>query len=105
MPQMLYSVKKQCELAVDEMRGHGVWEKIECDVYIDDESKKALPIICALKDGQIYEASGEKLQKMLDEYFPIQIDGTVELFRESLEEHRLAEAEHKAVWGEQSHES
>lgn len=95
-------VKWQCQLAVKEMMGHGGWEKTEWDVHFDDESGRIIPVICALRDGKLYESSGEELQKLLDEYFPVTTDGTLEFFKESWEEHRRVEAEHKATWGGQS---
>ena len=100
MGRSLCAVRWQCQLAVKEMMGHGGWEKVEWDTYIDDEKKQIVPVICALKDGRISSASGEELQDVLDEYFPIEHEGTLDAFRESLEEHRRAEAEHKAKWGD-----
>ena len=96
------SVKWQCQMAVSEMMGHGGWEKSEWDVHVDDETGQIIPVICALKDGKIYESAGEELRKVLDEYFPLTTGNTLELFRESWEEHRRVEAEHRATWGEQS---
>jgi len=83
------------------MMGHGGWEKIVYDVVVDEKTGRAVPLICALKDGQIFESSGEELQKTLDHYFPVRIEGTLEAFRESWEEHRRTEAEYKEKWGRQ----
>jgi hypothetical protein len=82
------------------MMGHGGWEKAEWDVYIDEETKQVIPVICGLKEGKIFSISGEDLQKALDEFFLIETNGTLKAFRQSLEEHRHAEAEHKAKWGD-----
>jgi len=101
MARTLCAVKRQCELAATEMMGHGGWEKVEFDAFMDAESGRIVPLICALKDGQIFETVGQELQKMLDEYFPVNTEGTLEAFKASWEEHRLTEAEYRAKWGTQ----
>ncbi len=101
MGNTLYAVRQQCHLATTEMMGHGGWEKVDCDAFVDGESGKIVPLICALKESQIYEASGDELQKVLDEYFPVKKEGTIEAFRVSWEEHRRAESEYKSTWGDQ----
>jgi hypothetical protein len=102
MRHTLPAVKQQCKLAANEMMGHGGWEKIEYDAIVDGKTGEIFPLICALKDGQIFESSGEELQKALDYYFPVHGEGTLEAFRESWEEHRRTEAEYRAEWGDQS---
>ena len=101
MLHTLPAVRQQCELAANEMMGHGGWERIEHDAIVDDKTGEILPLICALKDGQIYETSGEELQKELDNYFPVNGEGTLEAFKESWEEHRRMEAEYRSKWGNQ----
>jgi hypothetical protein len=98
MSHTLCAVKQQCALAANEMMGHGGWEKVETDVFADGASGAVVPLICALKDGQIFETSGEGLQKVLDEYFPVRREGTLEAFRGSWEEHRQTEAEYRKTW-------
>ncbi len=82
--------------------GHGGWEKVEYDTYIDADSGAVVPLICALRDGQIFEVVGEELQKVLDVYFPVNTERTLEAFRESWEEHRRSEAEYRPQRGNQS---
>ena len=98
MSHTLCAVKQQCQLATTEMIGHGGWEKVECDTYVDAESGRIMPLLCAMKEGRIYEASGEELQRALDEYFPVKKEGTLESFRDSWEEHRRTEAEYRITW-------
>jgi hypothetical protein len=100
MSHTLCAVKWQCELAVREIAGHGGWEKMEWDVYIDRETNRVVPVICALKEGNIYLTSGEGLQKFLDEFFPLETQETLKAFTDSLQEHRRTEAEHKEKWGD-----
>jgi hypothetical protein len=102
MGRSICSVKWQCQMAVREMMGHGGWEKCEWDVYVDGETGGIVPVICALKHGKISESSGDALQKILDEYFPMTTEGALDAFRESWEEHRRVEAQHKATWGDQA---
>lgn len=99
MNRSLCATKWQCQLAVKEIMGHGGWEKAEWDVCVDEETKQLVPVICALKEGRLFSVSGESLQKMLDEFYPVETEETLTAFRSSLEEHRRAEAEHKAKWG------
>jgi len=99
MERSLCAAKWQCQLAVKEMMGHGGWEKAEWDVYVDNETKQIVPVICAMREGKISTVSGEDLQKALDEFFPVETEGALKAFRESWEEHRRTEAEHKATWG------
>ena len=101
MNHSVCATKWQCELAVKEIMGHGGWEKTEWDVHRDSETEQVVPVICALRGGKIFSVSGEELQKILDEFFPLETEGSsFEAFRKSLEEHRRAEAEHKAKWGD-----
>jgi len=101
MRHTLPAVRQQCELAANEMMGHGGWEKIAHDAIIDDETGQIIPLICALKDGQIFESSGDELQNVLDYYFPVHTEKTLDAFKESWDEHRRTEAEYRAKWGNQ----
>ena len=83
MDNVLCSAQWQCELAASDMKGHGGWEKIVCEVFYDEGSGQVVPLICALKEGQIYEASGEKLKELLDRLYPVRTEGTVDAFREA----------------------
>lgn len=102
MQHTLPAVRKQCEMAATEMMGHGGWEQIVHDVIVDNKTGLISPLICALKEGQIFECSGEDLQKALDYYFPVYTEDTLGAFKESWEEHRKTEAEYREKWGNQS---